>query len=113
MTQDTLRKIAEWAVGDDTGASSKFLARCALGIDNANHTAIPYDAGDFGRCYRFAKLLDPTELTNALVRATWQVEKWKILREHWSELAELYHECFEAYEPGSTRFYKLWKELGL
>lgn len=114
MNQETLRKISAWALSDDTGSSSKFLARCALGIDEVrDFVYVPRDPDDFGRCYRLAKLLNPTELTNALVRAEWHTGGWKILRKHWSELSELFHDCFVQQNGDRTRFYKRWKELGL
>lgn len=84
-----LYRIALWAIGDDTGLSSKFLASCVLeGIGTEMIPEYPRDNGDFGRCYRFSKLLSVRELETALKTAGMFSDEWCKIRDHWDELVE-------------------------
>ena len=51
VTKDDLRKLIEWLAGDDCGLSSTTIA-CVMTGAACRRPAIPYDAGDFGRCHR-------------------------------------------------------------
>ena len=114
MTESTLKKIALWACGRDTGLSSTFLASCVLG-GPAPHESRPYDADDFGRCYRFSKLVEPAELKAGLDLAATITFEWSLIRDNWAELSSLFEKCFVKHAPGTdrTEFYKRFTALGL
>lgn len=107
MTEPTLYKIATWAVGNDTGASSKYLARAILGTANKNHTAIPYDMGDFGRVYGLARLIPEDDVKRGLEEAGKYVPRWNTIALHWKELVALYQ------KGDFTTFTARWSQLGL
>lgn len=113
MRDTTLLKIARWGIGDDTGMSSKFLAACALGQPDLAENYTPSDPSDFGRCYRFAKLLDPTELGNALRTAAWESEGWRAIKDAWAELCDLYEAEKDSADRRAPKLYERMKELGL
>ena len=46
-----MRAAIEWIAGDDTGLSSKTIWCVMMGVP-CGQPSIPYDDGDFGRCYR-------------------------------------------------------------
>lgn len=51
------RELIEWATGDDTGSSSKYLCRFMLGLVKTSiEERSPYDADDRGRCIRLLNL---------------------------------------------------------
>lgn len=102
------KQIAQWAVGDDTGMSSKFLAACALGDPDLARIAWPHDNDDFGRCYRFALILTDTELDDALQMAAGYDAHWKAIAGHWEQMCDLY--CKDEH---STKLYDLMDTLGL
>jgi hypothetical protein len=83
-------KIARWAVSNDTGMSSQFLAACALGDPDLAEISYPHDNGDFGRCYRLTRLLDTTEMTDALTLAAGCSQKWAAIAVNWDKLCALY-----------------------
>ena len=57
MNKEELLKIIEWAIGDDTGISSKALCRHMLGIYPEQRNHAPSDADDRGRCIRLLNLI--------------------------------------------------------
>lgn len=58
MKEEKLLKIIEWATGDDTGVSSKSLARHMLGFSGKRWGfGPPSDADDRGRCIRLLNLI--------------------------------------------------------
>lgn len=56
VNEKTLMKALEWALGDDTGSSSKSLCKFMLGIEE-KHPSFPLDAADRGRCIRLLNLI--------------------------------------------------------
>lgn len=107
MRKDLPAKLVLWALGDDTGLSSKFLARAALGpVPRGIVPDYPRDAGDFGRCYRLAKVLGD-DLMPALKNAATVSGKWAIVRDNWHELVSLYEDS--DHKP----YYRRTRELGL
>jgi hypothetical protein len=46
-----------WALGSDTGTSSKTLCRVMLGAPKMNYESAPSDADDRGRCIRLLELI--------------------------------------------------------
>ena len=111
---EIVRKIAEWALGDDTGMSSQTLARAVLEMP-LSRVAYPHDAGDFGRCYR---LVESVPEARAGVDALAAVcPRWKRLAARWDEISATYKEEMAAgvkNEWGGTscpRTYELVRSL--
>ncbi|MFD3263138.1 hypothetical protein [Phenylobacterium ferrooxidans] len=52
VNQNAVEAIALWALGDDTGISSKNIARACLGAVPQRDADIPWDIADLGRCLR-------------------------------------------------------------
>ena len=100
-------RIALWAVGDDTGLSSKFLAACALRKPDMAEFFWPLDSGDFGRCFRLMQLLTITERIDALKIAADYSEHWKAIATNWDKLAELYE------KEKNAELYALMEKIGL
>ena len=86
---DTEIKIADWMVGDDTGLSSRFMARSFLGgLQGGNTPHHPLDPSDFGRCHR---LLDAVPgLRDRLSELKGRSEVWDTLIENWPYMTDLY-----------------------
>lgn len=101
------KNIAKWAVGRDVGASSQFLAACALGNPALAEIHYPLDKDDFGRCFRLARVLDKKELERALELSSECHNKWKIIRKHWEHLQSVY------WKQDGSDFNKLLNALGL
>lgn len=85
-----LEGLAKWGVSDDTGASSKSIARAALGLKPPPHPDYPYDIADLGRCLR---------LLNAVPEARFGLTElgkvsrvWKALDERWDEIVRTANE---------------------
>lgn len=55
MNAETYQKAANWLSGNDTGLSSKTIMGAFLGTQ-VDSPDMPWDADDFGRCYRLLKL---------------------------------------------------------
>lgn len=90
MKNDSIEKRAAlWALGDDTGSSSKAIARHMLGGDDSGrHASYPSDGNDLGRCIR---LLDAFPEWRA--RMPEMAEKspaWAGLVAAWDELEAMY-----------------------
>lgn len=50
MSEIDYRTVAEWALGDNTGSSSKCMARHLSGFPADRWKSHPHDSGDFERC---------------------------------------------------------------
>jgi hypothetical protein len=63
MTKSIEQRAVEWALGDDTGISSRTLCAFMLGINSSNgcrphgFSYPPSDAADRARCIRLLKLI--------------------------------------------------------
>jgi len=76
------QSIAEWAVGPNTGASSKCLARHMMGLPTDGYW--PSDGGDFERC---EKLLDAVPEFRARLHEMASVNAyWAALVPRWEEI---------------------------
>lgn len=106
----SLERITKWAVSDDTGLSSEYLASCAIGDPNES-VHYPLDPSDFGRCYRLMQILSDDEQFAALDRAAKESTKWATIGVHWAELVQLYLE--EKDLDRAPKLYARMKELGL
>lgn len=91
-TPNTLSKpgmgLEEWLLTDDTGASSKYMASILLGKGPHAEHAYPYDADDFGRCYRFLQAVPEARKNLDKLKECGPV--WNTYIENWSELEGLY-----------------------
>jgi len=82
MPVDVMFKMLEWALGRDTGASSKTMLRAALRPLKGGD--IPHDPSDFGRCYRLIQAVPelrgyfPTMVANCPRLAPY-IEEWEDL----------------------------------
>lgn len=110
MEPATIRKIAEWGTGDDTGLSSRYLARLALD-HNTKQVEYPRDPSDFGRCMRFMELLQPAERNHVFAKAKNKSGQWNGLIGVWDQAVALYK---AEWPTGKCpKLYKLMKDLGL
>jgi hypothetical protein len=110
MKKSSILKIALWGAGNDTGASSQFLASCALG-EPSDEMNWPLDPSDFGRCYRFMQLLSLEEAASALNTAAGVSDQWKIVETNWDELCDLFIE--ERDGVAAPKLYARMKALDL
>jgi hypothetical protein len=88
--QETLKAIGLWALGPDTGVSSKAIARGYLSQHPQPWHHMPRDADDFGRCYRLVRSI-PSCREGVSVNAQ-AGGAWRLLHEDWDKLCSLYEE---------------------
>lgn len=105
-----LKKIGEWFVNGDTGASSKFLACIFLG-GTPDRISYPHDPSDFRRCYEFLELFPESEWDGILNDAGKLSGEWQRIKENWTELVNLYRK--EKGLKHAPLLYKKMKELYL
>lgn len=110
--RDKILPIADWLTGDDTGASSIFLARCLLGLKDGD-VRYPHDPGDFGRCYRLSEIVTTKELEAGLLIAAKRCAHWGAIAKHWLELVALFNEECKLATGRAPRLYQRMKDLGL
>lgn len=87
-TSDLL-KVSEWLAGDDTGLSSKSLAREFLGLSHDQDRYFkginyPLDPADIGRCFRLIEMCPPVR--DAVFSLATKSDMWKKLSERWDEI---------------------------
>lgn len=88
-TDASLRALAFWALGEDTGASSLCLARTLTGQDDPRSaTNYPYDTGDLGRCLRLIRAVP--QARDAIAAPTQRADHhvWAELHATWDALTE-------------------------
>lgn len=90
-----------WAVGPDTGLSSKTIWRKMMGVPG--QVDVPHDPDDFGRCHR---LLSAIPGWRDRIGEMSTVPGWESLAPAWSELEALYLE-----ELPSGRLPKLYARM--
>lgn len=106
---DTEMQVADWLTSDDTGLSSRFMARILSGLPPGDGQPYhPYDTSDFGRCHRL--LEKAPALRSLLPRMAGQSDIWKKLVENWDEITKLYLE--EEETNHCIKAYNLMKSLG-
>ncbi len=91
-----LDKYYEWALGGDSGQSSKALVMAITGarvIANCDAKSPPWDPSDFGRCSRV--LAKFPELRAGLSKVAALSPIWAAYVEHWDELEALYAQDVE------------------
>lgn len=90
FSEDAKNRLLAWTLSRDTGVSSKTIACIALGLQKPGHFGfdIPYDGGDFGRCYRLLQKVP--ELRDALPLVAEVCPKWRPLVERWDDIEAAY-----------------------
>lgn len=102
-------RALRWALGDDTGASSKAIAAVMTGnMPDKRHVSYPHDGGDLGRCLRLLKAVP--EWRARLPEMGERNGQWKALVEAWDELDALYARE-EASGRSSDVVYKRMKQI--
>lgn len=96
-----IRICFEWLFSDDTGVSSKTMCAAYLGIKPEMATSVPYDAADFGRCYRFLQRFpNPKGVAEHIWYALRNNFVWNEIGKNWDTLVDLYkkekyHELYD------------------
>jgi hypothetical protein len=87
--------LQAWLASDDTGMSSKYMARVLLdGPDCAYN--YPHDPSDFGRCVRFMEACGVTDISPMAGTGP----EWSALVPAWAELLAMYRaECYTGTAP--------------
>ena len=89
MSIDWDSRAVEWYRGTDTGISSETIMEVMTGIPVRSHSP-PWDAGDFGRCYR---LLDKfPDWKDRLNEVAERFPEWKPLVDNWASLESMYRD---------------------
>lgn len=112
MEYNKYRILANWATGDDTGLSSRFLSRVALDLE-LGYPDTPCDPSDFGRCYRMVQLLSQEDREDLFAKAKVISTKWRAIIENWAELESLYLEECTGDNWNAPKLYGTMKKLGL
>jgi len=86
---DAYKRLARWALTDDTGMSSKAIGHRYLGLPPAHgYYSHPHDAGDFGRCYRLLNAMP--EIDIAIMSGA--SSAWNRLVGNWPALTMAYED---------------------
>jgi len=102
--------LVRWALGDDTGSSSKHMAAVAAGFQG--YGSHPVDPSDLGRCIRLVQTVPGVRDAFPAIAAS--TPKWAVIVEHWDELVALYEqECRGRRYFDALQTYRRMKELGL
>lgn len=80
------QRAIEWITGYDTGKSSKNIWSVMMGQVPEEHN-IPYDADDFGRCYR---LLERIPEWKPRMKEMEVIPLWCPFVREWDKLTEMY-----------------------
>lgn len=83
--------LDEWIINGETGVSSKVMWACLKGVDiNRNYGGIPYDPGDFSRCYKLVKECNLTFPELYIISK--KLPHWKPYLDNWEILSDMYEE---------------------
>lgn len=85
-----LERYYEWALGPDSGISSKTIVQAITGayVLDPHRASVPRDPADFGRCSRL--LAKFPELRTKLSLVSDEHPEWTALVAHWDELEGLF-----------------------
>jgi hypothetical protein len=106
----------EWLLSDDTGTSSKTILSVMTGSKMTGTRAdVPYDGGDFGRCYRLLK--EFPEWKTRLHEVAEKYVEWVAIVREWDRLSAEYEKdekVYEILEPlvEEGRFAAGWRKEG-
>jgi len=88
---DRLRiKVLRWALTYEAGNSAKTIVKALTREPVTDHATVPYDAGDFGRCYAMLKRFP--ELVPHFREVAVVYPEWGPLVDAWRELSQLWEE---------------------
>ena len=104
MINDTTKKALQWALGRDTGISSKTIAAALSDtVQEDAYYGLPSDSSDFGRCHRLLELIP--EWKPRLPEVAEKFPEWELIVRHWDTLSAFYEAGDQA------RVYGLIEEL--
>lgn len=83
----------EWLLSDDTGISSETICAVMTG-STIPRADVPYDSGDFGRCYRLLKLFP--EWVERMPEVGQKFPEWGPMVAEWQKLTSMYEACCDA-----------------
>lgn len=107
----------EWLLGDDTGASSKTICAAMTG-STSDYADVPYDASDFGRCYRLLRHFPEWRARMSEMSAKFPT--WGPLVAAWDELTAMYEQLCDAehgrisrasYAANENKFDAMYKRI--
>lgn len=98
--------LALWLASDDTGSSSRYMAY-VLADGPRTQNSHPVDPSDFGRCYRFMRVCNITDVSPMAEKS----RAWSRLVSVWDRLAELWE--LESPTGECPQLYEAMKELNL
>lgn len=107
MPVDTMFKLLEWSLGNDTGASSKTMLKAA--IRPVKGGDIPHDPSDFGRCYRLMEAVP--ELRSRFDLMKLNCPRLAPYLDEWDVLAALYRKGQESGTGKAPELYARLKKL--
>jgi hypothetical protein len=86
LSQDAQRRLLEWTLSDDTGISSRAIARAAAGLPACPYwvASPPADGADFGRCFRLLQAVP--EARQALPALVAESPDWGPFVDRWHDL---------------------------
>lgn len=100
MNAKIMSKAIQWIGSHDTGLSSKTIWNALMGTEKFA-IDVPWDAGDFGRCYRLLGSIP--EWKTRLNELKTLSSSWELLIIHWDQLTELYEKVIASKEPTEAR----------
>lgn len=107
--QEIIKKIGEWMVDGEVGASSKYLASLIL-EGKPKHVDYPYDPSDFNRCVKMCSFVG-FPLEQAVFLASKQSKYWKAIYDNFSQIMVLYEEECVGDNWRAPKLYELMKDL--
>jgi len=102
--------LEAWLASDDTGASSKYMAKTIFGrYDTGRGVAVPHDPDDFGRCVRMLVATGADRSRVEMMKEPKHGPIWNEIAERWDELKAMYDEDFPTGK--STKLYASLTEI--
>lgn len=99
---DIRDRALEWALGDDTGTSSKALMRVMLGQKLNSGYCYPHDGQDLGRCVRLLDKIPEWRL---------RLPEMKEVGPEWAALIDLWDELEAMYRADDKKIYDRMKRI--
>lgn len=87
MKTSEVQRANQWIAGRDVGTSSRTIWSVMQDVTPSD-ADVPYDADDFGRCYRLLALIP--EWRGSLPRVARRYPAWSALVREWDRLTEMY-----------------------